>query len=276
MHEPALRVLPLVALLAVSSAPAPVRAQGQTFEAVSVKPAKPPFLATGSRTGLRYYEPGTTLWRVIEFAYDLPRARVVGGPDWIDSDLWAIERSPAPATADEMRLMIRALLADRFGLRAPFESREMPVDEIYLARPDGTLGPNLTSPGSCTRIGSRSMESLRALGEIACGPFGPTALGADGTTGFRLRGVTMSEFASHLARLTGRAIRDRTGLAGEFDVRLRYLDGRTPLSPPRALELAFPAPLSDALKEQLGLRLETKVASVDVLLIESVIRPMAD
>jgi uncharacterized protein (TIGR03435 family) len=100
------------------------------------------------------------------------------------------------------------------------------------------------------------------------------ALGVGGTTSFGLRGVTISAFARYLERFVGRVVRDRTGISDEFDIRLRYADGRTPLAPPRALHLAFPPSLPEALEEQLGLKMEATTAPVDVLVIESVARPM--
>lgn len=266
-----LRILAVVGLLV---APAVLAAQSERFDVASVKP-QTRLLGGGSITGTRLYMPGNTLRRVIEFAYDLPPVRIVGGPAWMASDLWEIDaRSPVPATADEMRVMVKALLTERFELMTRVESRDLPVYDLHLARSDGTLGPNLTPPAECTPIGARSRESLHEAGEIPCGPMETIALGVGGTTSFGLRGVTISAFARYLERFVGRVVRDRTGISDEFDIRLRYADGRTPLAPPRALHLAFPPSLPEALEEQLGLKVEATTAPVDVLVIESVARPM--
>ena len=269
------RPLVLVALLVAPATLHAQREQNQTFEVASIKP-ETRLLAGGSWTGTRYHEPGTSLRRVIEFAYDLPRVRIEGGPGWIDSEFWEIEaKSPSPATVDEMRVMVKALLTERFRLMTRVESRELSVFDLRVARRDGTLGPNATPP-DCTPIGARALESLREAGEIACGPSSTFGVGLDGTTSHRLNGVTMSRFARYLEPLTGRVVRDRTGISGTFDIRLRYAVDVSHIQSARPRPLPGAPPLPTALEEQLGLKLESTKASVDVLVIESVARPTAN
>ena len=266
------RPLVFVALLVAPATVQAQRVQNQTFDVTSIKPQST-LAGGGSWTGTRYYEPGTTLRRVIEFAYDLPRVRIDGGPDWIESEFWEIEaKSLSPATLDEMRLMVKALLAERFKLRTHVESREMSVLDLRVARREGKLGPNATTP-NCTPIGARAIESLREAGEIACGPSSTFGIALDGTTSHRLNGVTMSRFARYLEPLTGRVVRDRTGVSGAFDIRLRYAVDVSHIPSARPPSLMTAPPLPTALEEQLGLKLKSTKGSVDVLVIESVARP---
>src|SRR5215471_9438416 len=63
---------------------------------------------------------------VIRQAYRVPEARIIGGPAWIDDERFDIQAAGADANADTIRLMLRTLLKDRFGLAMRAESREMP------------------------------------------------------------------------------------------------------------------------------------------------------
>jgi hypothetical protein len=159
------RHLLLVALLVAPSMLQAQHAQSQTFDVASIKPQSR-LLAGGSWTGTRYYQAGTALRSVIQFAYDLPRVRVDGGPEWLDAVFWEIEaKPPSPATVDEMRAMVKALLTERFTLRTRVETRELSVLDLRVAGRDGRLGANATRP-DCTPIGARAIESLREAGEI--------------------------------------------------------------------------------------------------------------
>ena len=64
-------------------------------------------------------------------------------PKWVGTDLYEVRAEGAGnATKDQMRLMMQALLADRFQLKVHFESREVPVLALTLDKP-GELGPRL-------------------------------------------------------------------------------------------------------------------------------------
>ena len=267
-----LRLLVLVALLVATATLDAQRGQNKTFDVVSVKPQSR-LAGGGSWSGTRYYEPGTTLRRVIQFAYDLPRMRIEGEPNWSDSDFWEIEaKSPSPAPVDEMRVMVKALLAERFKLRTRVESRELSVFDLRVARRDGKLGPNATPP-KCTPVGARPLESLLEKGEIACGPSSTFGVALDGTTSHTLHGVTMSRFARYLETYAGRVIRDQTGISGAYDIRLRYAIDVSNIRTSRPLPPPSSPPLQAALEQQLGLKLESAKGAVDVLVIESVARP---
>ena len=91
-----------------------------------------------------------------------------------------------------------------------------------------------------------------------------------------LRGQTMGAFAHVLTRLLDRMVVDRTGLSGGFDADAQFdpkgLPGMVQLRPEEQ-------PPSDAgsldtmLKEQLGLKLESKRGPVRVLVVDEVERP---
>jgi uncharacterized protein (TIGR03435 family) len=85
----------------------------------------------------------------IQFAYKLRlapdqlKAMLAGASKWVDHDDYEIHaKASGPVTKDQLRLMMQALLADRFKLVVHFETREAPVLALTLAEP-GKLGPNL-------------------------------------------------------------------------------------------------------------------------------------
>jgi bla regulator protein blaR1 len=127
------------------------------FEVASVKPSKgavvpanvlltpwDDYPATNGR-----FTADAPLLAYIEFAYklwpnDLESRELAHLPKWVAADRYGIEaRAATPnPTKDQMRLMVQALLADRFQLAAHFAAREVPVFELKLAK-TGKLGPKL-------------------------------------------------------------------------------------------------------------------------------------
>ena len=93
-----------------------VVAQASTFEVASVKPVNPPagthvvsLLINHDRLKIEAVE----LRQIVGLAYAIQRVRVLGGPDWLDSDQFDIlaKAENAESTQDEMRSMLQALLA---------------------------------------------------------------------------------------------------------------------------------------------------------------------
>src|SRR5580704_17581476 len=124
----------LVALTAMALTTAlPIEAQ--SFDAASIKPADPEHI------GLQIYSPNPGSFRamaadvkhLIAFAYSVRDVQISGGPQWSDSDLFDIEAKAAgPATVDQLRLMVRALLADRFHLKIHREQKEQSVFDLAV------------------------------------------------------------------------------------------------------------------------------------------------
>jgi uncharacterized protein (TIGR03435 family) len=154
--------------------------------------------------------------------------------------------------------MFRALLVDRFRLTAHTEAREMPVDVLTLA--ERTPGPNMkASPQLCDNPPCHARASF---GHV------------EG------RDVPVAELASALTLLTRRVVVDRTGLAGGFDWTLDYTPDAIALQP--SLRSEFPSvdpdgpALATALRQQLGIKMQTTRDRVDVLVIDHIERPDPD
>jgi uncharacterized protein (TIGR03435 family) len=178
----------------------------------------------------------------------------------------------------------RSLLVERFHLGVHNEAREMPIFALILARSDGKLGPRLhPSSTDCAAL----MASMRARG----GPPAPPPPGERLPCGIRMfpgnlsgGASTIAQLTNVLARFVNRTVVDRTGLAGAFDLDLQWTPDQMPQGrgdPPPGLP---PLPAIDpngpsiftAVQEQLGLKLESTRAQVDMLVIDRAEHPMED
>ncbi len=127
----------------VAQAPAPVD-QSPRFEVASIEPHQ---ANDDVMFGLQYGRGGLftatgSLQMLMRTAYRLQEFQVLGGPDWMTSELFDIvARTSAGTTPDTMRLMLQALLNERFGLRVRTEIRERPVYGLALAGRDFVSRP---------------------------------------------------------------------------------------------------------------------------------------
>jgi uncharacterized protein (TIGR03435 family) len=121
-----------------------------TFEAASIRPDLS--ISAGGRAGpaggtVRIGQ-GTvignkaTARRIILAAYHLAEYQLTGGPAWFDSDTFDLNaKAAAPAQTDQLRQMLRTLLAERFKLEVHHGTREM---QVYALTPGKNgLGPNV-------------------------------------------------------------------------------------------------------------------------------------
>src|SRR5688572_513162 len=154
------------------------------FETASVKPNK-----SGDEERYIRIDPsgaGVTvvnmqLRALITFAYQIRSFQLEGGPEWIASDRFDIlarSEREVPATGaffngqEPLRMMLRTLLADRFKLVMHKETKEMPIFELVLARPDGKLGPQLR-PAAVDCAAQAAAAAKGAAPPASSGPPGP-------------------------------------------------------------------------------------------------------
>jgi uncharacterized protein (TIGR03435 family) len=210
----------------------------------------------------RYVGVNVTLRRVMGLAY-LPVQEFVGGPGWINTERFDIEgKAEGTPTQEQMREMLRSLLADRFTLVVHRETRPMPAYALTLARADGRLGPELRRAAPCTAEPAAVPQSSPGP---RCGGF------AIGNGSMKGTGVTMTQLAVELPSTTeGRYVVDRTGLSGSFDVSLTWsADALGPDAPPADSAASIFA----AIQEQLGLKLESITAPIEVIVVDKAERP---
>ena len=253
-------ILPALVLISVATAQ-------PTFDAASVKPSPPPEpnrfgfpvrseIAFGSEG--RFSARQATLLDLILRAYGMNDFQVTGGPKWLNSDRFDVV---AQGSGDGPA-MLQSLLAERFQLRVQIETRESPVFSLLQ---DGKLGPQLRRSGlDCAAI--RRARGPGVEGEPSCRPEYKVDT-KSGTMTIRLLGETMEEFARILTSPeTRRAVRNETGLSGTFDLELAFTPEPLP-GFPRLPGSENGLSLFTALKEQLGLRLESGRGPMNVLVV---------
>src|SRR5262245_47014108 len=109
-----------------------IPAASLTFEVASVKPVPPPFPTAGGpwiTSRGRFRAEAAQVRGVIATAYDVLPAQVKGGPDWLDRERYYFDARAENAEAgrDQIREMIRTLLADRLKLVIHRETQQVPV-----------------------------------------------------------------------------------------------------------------------------------------------------
>jgi uncharacterized protein (TIGR03435 family) len=273
----------VVALAAVAYAIA-VHAQdgSPAFEVASVREntSASDNASVRAQPGGRVSVTNNSLRNIIRNAYNIQNYQIIGGPDWINTVRWDITaKAPDDAPPQQLLLMVRTLLSDRFKLVVRNETREMPIYALVLARPDGRLGTQLRASNvDCAAL----FASARARGEAPQ----PTTNGRPtcGTRttrgGMMTTGVAMADFARNLGPFTGRPVVDMTGLTGVYDLDLTWTPEEAPPGPDGTLTQRPPSndggSLYTAVQEQLGLKLDAQRGPVDVLVIDSVERPIQD
>lgn len=230
----------------------------------------------------------------IEFAYKLlltseqADAMLAHLPDWVRSQAFVIEaEAPVPdPTKDQMRLMMQALLADRFKLAVHFETKDTAVLALVLARP-GVTGPRLLPheqgldcDAKWTRPDDPAAATVAPGGWLPrCGVVGARP-GPGNTILLGARNIPMDHIALQLTTVYkfGRPVIDETGLKGTYDFSLDWAPDSNSAIRMRtgdangSSESDGPS-FFDALKEQFGLKLVSTRAPVQTLVIDHVEQP---
>lgn len=257
-----------------------------TFEVASIKPNK-----SGDQRVMIQLPPtgrisatNIPLRLLMRQAFDVQDFQIVGGPNWIASDRFDIvAKAPEGITTgpEQIRPMLRALLADRFKLVTHNETREMPIYSLVLARADGKFGPKLSAAKvdcearfSAARRGGPPPEFPAPGQPMECGfMMGPGNM--------NVGGMPMLELARALSPMVGRIVVDKTGLKGRYDFQLTYAAEGRGFGPgpggaePPPVDPNTPS-LFTAVQEQLGLKLESERGPVDVVVIDRVEQPTED
>lgn len=265
------RSVPILAFAcgaAVLSAQAPAQESSPArFEVASVKPASPDSTRNTYRPDPARFRGTFTVTGAVGFAYQIEQSRIVDAPQWAKEQRYEINATTPPRKPGDIQSMMRHLLEERFALKVHRERRPIPVYVLSFSRSDGRLGPRLQRvERDCTRP---------AVNLSGCSA-------SFGAAHYRSSGQDWGIFVVSLdTRITGRPIVDKTGLSGQFDIVLewnpdvaRVPDGAN--NGPSLAELAVPPGLFTALREQLGLKLESDTAAMDVLVVDSVNRPTPD
>jgi len=280
LAQAAVFVLPCTAL-AQGAAPA---VPPLAFEVASVKENTSVGQGGGTSgtNASRYTATNIPLRFLLLDAFGLRDNQLLDAPGWaFDArfDISATYPSGLTPTIDQIREMVRTLLADRFGLVTHRELREQPVYELVLARRDGRLGPQLVrSDVDCAQWFAEKRPQINAGTPSPVAPGGRRHACMMMASRRLLFGGTqqIQQLANTLQSLVGRPVVDRTGLTGTFDIDLTW--ETEPVDRPAAggLPQADVAAIFTALQEQLGLKLQSSRASFDVVVVDMLRRPTAD
>ena len=206
---------------------------------------------------------------LVEFAFQVRRGHVLGGPDWVGSDRFDVSaRAPEGTPFEALRQMMRALLEQRFRLAARIELRQQPIYALVQASKDGSLGPQVKPSTVVCAAPGAAANPCRINGTI-----GAVAGSVRGT------GQTFAAFAAYLGFNVDRPVVDRTGLTGSYDFEFAWTADDLRAVAPDAAAAAAPndrAILFTALQEQLGLKLEPTTGPVEFVVIDRVERPTPD
>lgn len=266
-----------VVLAAVAIRP-PLAAQqaSPAFEVATIRPSTADARAEDRSevqpSGL-FMVTNTTLDDLFRFVFEVQRHELVLGdrvPSWFGSQRWDIIGKGPPITdeAAQRPLLLatmRNLLIERFKLVIRREARDTPVYALVVARADRRLGSQMRpSSADCAAL----LAAFRATGARQT-PDSPVC----GLRNMRTRlwgtGILLTDLTRILSLTVGRPVVDETGLAGSFDIDVKFtLDDAS--DPARA------AALVTAIQDQLGLKFEPARRPVDVLVIDSVERPTPD
>ncbi len=238
-----------IAVLIVCSLPVGALAAElkKTFEVASVKPSAPPGgsagmvrMMMGSRFG-----PGTadpTRWAcdncpvsmLLTQAYNLKRFQITG-PAWMDNERFDIAARVAEgATKDDLRLMQKSLLEERFGLKARLELKEMQVMELVVAKNGPKFKESTTTPADPSKPLGMGGGPL----QMKMGADGFPDLPKDRTMTFVMNGNAkhqavaedMTQFVAFLSAQLDKPVTDSTGLTAKYDYTMTYaaIAGRGP------------------------------------------------
>jgi uncharacterized protein (TIGR03435 family) len=270
-----------------------------SFDVISVKPSPPDGLSKSNfplgpgdvyvRTGGLFSAQGFPLVTYLYFAF-----KVLGNdmsavsaqlPGWVMNDRFDIQArtdgNPAKDAKDQMRLMMRSLLAERFGLKSHYEARQAPIFAVALAKA-GKMGPQLQrhpADAECQTVMPAMGGGAGTAGiyPAACGGMVGMPPSVPGRLKVGARNVTMAFLANQLTALgvLGRPAVDQTGLAGTVDFVLEFapdINAGLPLGSDFQPDPNGPT-FSQAVREQLGLKLESTKGPSEFLIIDRVEHP---
>jgi uncharacterized protein (TIGR03435 family) len=223
-------------------------AVNRQFEVASVKPSNSDSGSSGIRT-----KPGrvdainVTLKRCIMGAYGVGPHQIAGGPNWMDSDRFAISaKADQPAGDAELMAMLQSLLAERFQLVLHREMRTIPAFVLDVAK----NGPKLEKAEAGEATTNTSSNNSGIVIDA--------------------RHTDMDAFANILARKMELPVVNHTGLEGFYNLKLSWTPETTK---ERDGGVAEGASIFSAIQEQLGLHLHSQKAPVEMLVIDHAEKP---
>jgi uncharacterized protein (TIGR03435 family) len=254
----------------VPAAPAPATLMAAdadpAFEVATIKPNDSGVVGMQVLTlkGRTFTTVNSSLADLMMFAYSVQMKQITGAPEWVERDRYDIAATPdteGKPNADQVRVMIRKLLAERFGLKFHHETRDLSAFLLTVGKGGATLKeaqPN----GPLHGIGMQTAKDGQVM---------------------LVRNAPIAAFTSFLQSMVlDRPVVDQTGLRGRYDFTVTFtpddsqFHGHPPAAPEMAQGVEAAPNLFEAMQQQLGLRLTAERTMVDVLAIDHVQKPSAN
>lgn len=248
-----------------------VYGQSLKFDVASIKPTRSAGDFVGIRPapgGERYIASNVTLKLMITVAYRIRADQVSGGPAWLDADRYDMNaKAERPSSIEELHAMLQDLLAERFKLRFHRETRELAVYALTVDKDGPKLKAHEAQSG-----GDPWIEPKADFG-VANGRLKMT---------WHATSASMDFFAWRLSMMLDRPATDQTHLNGSYDFDLAFTQELPPPpanTPAGAVFLgggpvdASNSNLVEAMRQQLGLKLERQKGPVEILVIDQAEKP---
>ena len=258
-----MRLILFAVLLGLAAPLAPAADNQTDFEVATIRPHNPDVPGFGMQIrGGRFTTVATSLSSLIAFAYELHPRQILGATNWVETEKYDIVAEAGgreeAANRPAMIRQVQALLTDRFALAFHRERKRLSVYEIIV----GKNGPKF----------------LKNTGDPNANPtYGFSGLGVMTATNARI-----ANLAVWLQRyVLDRPVVDHTGILGVYSFNLNWKADEFQFSDiagvlPRSADEADRSDLYTSIQQQLGLKLKTTKAQVDVFVIDHVDRPSAN
>jgi len=237
-----------------------------SFEVATIKPNNSGAASIQGLTlrGRNFATRNSSLGDLIAFAYNVQMKQIIDGPDWLEKDRYDIAAVPEQEgvpNAEQLRTMIKKLLADRFKLTFHHDQKELAAFVLTVGKNGQKLTPTQMK-GPLPGLGIRP--------------------GAGGIT-LNMMNATIGDFTSFLQMIVlDRPVVDQTSIKGRYDYQCTFapddsqFNGHPPQMPPQASGTESAPGLFDAIQQQLGLKLDAEKTQVDVIAIDHVEKPSAN
>jgi uncharacterized protein (TIGR03435 family) len=251
-----LRTCIVLAILIASSTYAQAPATPMRFEVATIKPTDPAFrgILVGAQGGI-FSARGFTLKDLIAYAYGIDNRQILNVPKLLESERYDVTGKPEKEgrpNPTEAKLMLQALLSDRFQLQFHRETKKVPVYILTVAKGGSKMKPRTEGDGGAPR--SMLFQGPKLPG----------------------RNLSVADLAGGLQKMVlDRPVMDKTGLTGNFDFDLVW---RPDLVQVGGRGGAIPADvdvpdLFTAIQEQLGLKLEPQNEEMEVIVVDKSEKP---
>jgi len=186
--------------------------------------------------------------QLLTWAWNVKNYQIFGAPAWLFQERFDIQATTAhPSGVDEERLMVQKLLQDRFGLKLRRDNREFSLYALVV----GKGGPKMAEATEYDQLHGRGLNVESGV--------------------LLSRSGTMGELVDFLTTNLDRPVIDKTNLAGVYDFTLTWDQASAPANGANWAPIG--PELFTAIRD-LGLRLDPQKASIEILVIGSIVHPV--